>query len=288
MSFSHSLTRSCLEVVPRVAGDLLLQGVEQRQHRRGDHRLLHRLVRVADRPLQRVGGIGLVAERAAGQLGQLAVVAVGEDGEELPPAGQVVGQARAGQGVRQRIGGEARPTLLAVGDDRRAGGLQVLDGVLDGRVLLLLQRRLVDLPLVVGRVGGLQRARAGQGADRLRRDARLGPRVVVAHRTCTPRRSPVRPSPHAVASRRRTWHAHDRPSLEEPPSGVAGCPPWTMVEADRPVSLRVRLGGGGVNGAPPRPARRKPPAESEFSDRPSLPTRRRRDHGRRPSPKPSC
>ena len=106
-----------------------------------------------------------------------------------PPPARLSARPGAGQRVRQRIGGEARPTLLAVGDDRRAGGLQVLDRVLDGRVLLLLERRLVDLALVVGRVGGLQRARAGQGADRLGRDARLGPRVVVAHRTCTPRRS---------------------------------------------------------------------------------------------------
>ena len=55
-------------------------------------------------------------------------------------------------------------------------------------------------PLSYGRVGGLQRARAGQGADRLRRDARLGPRVVVAHRTCTPRRSVA-----AFGPRRTRW-----------------------------------------------------------------------------------
>ena len=243
-----------LEVVPRVAGDLLLQGVQEREHRRGDHRLLHRLVGVADRPLQRVGGIRLVAERAAGQLRQLAVVAVGEDGEELATTGEVVGQARAGQGVRQRIGGEARPTLLAVGDDRRARGLQVLDGVLDGRVLLLLQRRLVDLALVVRRVGGLQRARAGQGADGLRRDASLGPRVVVAHRTCTPRRScrsPVRPSPHAVA----LAGTRGTPTIDhrsKNPQWWRRQPAVEGAEADRPVSLRLRLGGGGVNGAASR------------------------------------
>ena len=72
-----------LELLPRVAGDLAVQRVQQGEHGRGDHRLLHRLVRHPDGLLQRVRGVGLVPERAAGQPGQLAVVAVGEDREEL-------------------------------------------------------------------------------------------------------------------------------------------------------------------------------------------------------------
>ena len=124
-------------------------------------------------------------------------------------------------------------------------------------------------PLSYCRVGGLQRARAGQGADRLRRDARLGPRVVVAHRTCTPRRSPVRPSPHASARPRRTSHADDRPRSKNPPV-VSPAAYHERTNADRPVSLRVRLARGGVNGAAARPARRKPPAESGFH-RPAVP-----------------
>ena len=64
-------------------------------------------------------------------------MAVVEDGEELAVAGEVVGQAGAREGVGDRVGGEARLALLAVGDDRLAGRLEALDRVLRGRVLLL-------------------------------------------------------------------------------------------------------------------------------------------------------
>ena len=63
---------------------------------------------------------GLVAERPAGQARELAVVAVVEDREELAVAGEVVGEAGAGERVGDRVGGEARLALLAVGDDRLA------------------------------------------------------------------------------------------------------------------------------------------------------------------------
>ena len=91
-----------------------------------------------DRPvlLDELRGERLVAERAAGQPRQLAVMAVVEDGEELAVAGEVVGQAGARERVGDRVGGEARLALLAVGDDRLAGRLQALDRVLGGRVLL--------------------------------------------------------------------------------------------------------------------------------------------------------
>jgi hypothetical protein len=52
------------------------------------------------------------------------VVAVVEDREELAVAGEVVGEAGARERVGDRVGGEARLALLAVGDDRLAGLLQ--------------------------------------------------------------------------------------------------------------------------------------------------------------------
>jgi hypothetical protein len=97
-------------------------------------------------------------------------MAVVEDGEELAVAGQVVGQAGARQRVGDRIGGEARLALLAVGDDRLAGLLEALDRVLGGRVLLGLQLVPGDLALVVVGVGLLELHRPGQGSDELGRD----------------------------------------------------------------------------------------------------------------------
>ena len=66
----------------------------------------------------------LVAERAAGQPRQLAVMAVVEDREVLAVAGEVVGQPGARERVGDRVGGEARLALLAVGDDRLARRLE--------------------------------------------------------------------------------------------------------------------------------------------------------------------
>src|ERR1044072_7411053 len=70
---------------------------------------------------------------------------VGEDGEELAARAERRGETGPGQRVRDRVGGERGPPLLAVGDDRGAGGLVAVDRVLDRGVLLLLERRLVDL-----------------------------------------------------------------------------------------------------------------------------------------------
>ena len=138
------------ELLARVAVDLALERVEQHQHRRRDHRLLDRMRGDRLVLLDELGGEGLVAERAAGQPRELAVVAVVEDREELPVAGEVVGEPGARQRVGDRVGGEARLALLAVGDDRLAGLLQPPDRVLGGGVLLGLQVGAVDLALVVG------------------------------------------------------------------------------------------------------------------------------------------
>ncbi|HEX4625858.1 MAG TPA: hypothetical protein VH231_15525 [Solirubrobacteraceae bacterium] len=114
-----------------------------------------------DRPvlLDEFRGVGLVAERAAGDPRQLAVVAVVEDGEELAVAGQVVGQAGAGQRVGDRIGGKARLALFPVGHHRLTRGLQPLDRIFGRLVLLGLQVRELDPALVVVLVGVLQRLR---------------------------------------------------------------------------------------------------------------------------------
>jgi len=73
-------------------------------------------------------------------------VTVGEDREELPAGAEVVGQPGAREGVGDGIGGEARPALLAVGDDRRPGCLPARDGVFDGLVLKRLDAPFVILP----------------------------------------------------------------------------------------------------------------------------------------------
>ena len=105
-------------------------------------------------------------------------MAVGEDGEILAVAGEMIGEAGARQGVGERIGGEARPALLAVGDDRRPGRLHPPDRVDGGFLLLGLELVLADLAGIIGGVGSLQRCRARQRADRLGRDSGRGSRIV--------------------------------------------------------------------------------------------------------------
>ena len=78
--------------------------------------------------------IEVVAERAAGHLGQLAIVAIGKDREILPSGGKVRRQSGAGQRVGDRIGSETRDALLAIGDDRRARRFEAFNCVSDGRV----------------------------------------------------------------------------------------------------------------------------------------------------------
>ena len=155
------------ELLARVALDLALERVEQHQHRGGDDGLLDGLGGDRLVLLDELRGERLVAERAAGEARELAVVAVVEDREELAVAGEVVGEAGAGQRVGDRVGREARLALLAVGDVGLAGLLEALDRVLGGRVLLGLQRGEVDLAVVVGLVGLLQLHRARQGSDEL-------------------------------------------------------------------------------------------------------------------------
>jgi len=62
-------------------------------------------------------------------------VFVGEGREILAARRELVGHSLAGEGFDQRIGREARFALLAVADQRRAGGFQAADGVRAGRVL---------------------------------------------------------------------------------------------------------------------------------------------------------
>ena len=170
-----------LEVLTGVSGYLVAQRVQQGEHRRRDHRLLHRLGGAADRLLQCVCCICPVPERTAGQPRQLTVVTVGEDREVLAAAAEVVGEAGACQRVGQGVRREARPPLLTVRDDRRPRRLELLDRVSHGDVLLGLQVVLADLTGVVGCVGGLQLARPRERADLLGRDAGVGSRIVRSH-----------------------------------------------------------------------------------------------------------
>ncbi len=176
----HALLDDVLfELLARVAVDGVLQRVQQREHRRGDDGLLHRLGRVRQRLLERVGGVEVVLQRAARELGQLAAVTIGEDREELPARAEVRSQAGAGQRVGDRVRGEARPPLLAVGDDRLTRRLTALDGVLARRVLEGLEVVLGDVAGVVLGVCLLQLLWTGQGADGLRGNAGVGPRIVI-------------------------------------------------------------------------------------------------------------
>ena len=158
------------ELVARVAGQLLVERVEQHQHRRGDDGLLDRVRRDRAVLLDELRRERLVAERAAGEPRQLAMVAVVEDREELPVAGQVVREARAGQRVRDRVRREARLPLLPVGDDRLPDLLEPPDRVRRRLVLLGLQLLPADLAVVVVGVGLLQLHRPRERAHQLRRD----------------------------------------------------------------------------------------------------------------------
>ena len=111
------------ELLPRIAVEFPLQRIQEAHHRRRDHRLLDGMSGRLDVLLDELGRVGLVAERSPGQPRQLAMMAVIEDREELPVPGQVLGQAGAGERVRDRVRREARLPLLAVGDDRLARGL---------------------------------------------------------------------------------------------------------------------------------------------------------------------
>jgi hypothetical protein len=170
-----------LELLAAVTLHRVLQRVQQSQHRGCDHRLLHRLRREADRLLQRVCRVLVVGERPAEQLGQLTAVAVGEDREELPARAQHRREAGARERGGDGVGGEARPPLLTVGDDRRARGLHLLDGVLGRSVLQLLELGLLDLTRVELAVGLLELRRSRQRTDVLRGDAGVAAGIVVGH-----------------------------------------------------------------------------------------------------------
>ena len=121
------------ELLAGVAGDLVGR-VHEAQGRGRDDRLLHRHVGVAQRHVQVAVRVPLVTERAARQ--------------PRHPA-DVAGRERDLEAVRGRVrqpvdavGPEVVVLpLLAVGDHRRAGGLEPLDGVPDRLVVERVQRR---------------------------------------------------------------------------------------------------------------------------------------------------
>ena len=121
------------ELLAGVAGDLVGR-VHEAQGRGRDDRLLHRHVGVPQGHVQVAVRVPLVAERAGRQ--------------PRHPAG-VAGRERDLEAVRGRVRqpvDAVRPEvvvlpLLAVGDDRRAGGLEPRDGVADRLVVERVQRR---------------------------------------------------------------------------------------------------------------------------------------------------
>jgi len=124
-----------LEALALLVRKAPVERVEKRRHRRRDHRLLVRRRRDDVRLFDIVGGEGAVFEAALDKLRELAAVFVGEGREILAARRELVGHSLAGEGFDQRIGREARFALLAVADQRRAGGFQAADGVRAGRVL---------------------------------------------------------------------------------------------------------------------------------------------------------
>ncbi len=147
------------ELLARVAGDLVGR-VHEAQGRRRDDRLLHRHVGVPQGHVEVAVGVPLVAERAGGQPRHPADVAGRERDLEAVRGG-----------VRQPVDA-VRPEvvvlpLLAVGDDRRAGGLEPRDRVADRLLVERVQRR-------VGAVGRARPPRSARAAAGCCRSARSG------------------------------------------------------------------------------------------------------------------
>ncbi len=144
------------ERLPGIAGDPGPR-VEQRDGRRRDDGLLERGLRVLHRALEVFRRVGRVAERARGQDRKLASVAVRE------------GNRHAARGeVREpvdRVGREARLSLLAVGDDGRPGLLEAADRVAHGAVEEGLERVFPDAPLPEGAHAVHELDRTGNAAD---------------------------------------------------------------------------------------------------------------------------
>ena len=159
-----------LKLLPRIARQIAIELIKQIHHGGRDHSLMERFAGHFDGFFDKLARIEIVAERAAGHLGQLAIVAIGKDREILPSGGKVRRQSGAGERVGDRIGGEARDALLAVGDDRRASRFEALKGIGDGGILLLFQLGLGDLLRVVVRV----RPAAASAAAESSRPARWG------------------------------------------------------------------------------------------------------------------
>ena len=159
-----------LELLARITRQIAIERVKEIHHRWRDHRLMERLAGHLDRLFDELARVEIVAKRAAGDLGQLAIVAIGKDREILSSGRQVGRQSGTGERVGDRIGGEARDALLAVRDDRRACRFEALERIGDGGVLLLFQLVLGDLLRVVSQ----RRPAAASAAAELSRPARWG------------------------------------------------------------------------------------------------------------------
>ena len=247
------------ERVAGVAVDLAVQRVQQHHHRRRDHRLLDVMRRDRLVLADELRRVGLVAKRATRDARQLAVVAVVEDGEELPVTREVVGQAGARQRVGDRVGGKARLPLLAIGHDRLARVLQAMDRVLGCLVLLSLQVGESDLALVVGLVGVLELLRPGQRPDE------LGPNRHALSSGCFETdRSPAQP--YRVRRRRRPAAA--RRSSASSPTQARPC--------GRPAASRCRhtnVASPARAGPRSGPRPRTRPSRSASALRPAAATR---------------
>src|SRR5207302_7376843 len=100
------------ELVPRVSGKLI-GGIHEAQCGWGNNRLLERLVRVAQRDIEKTVRVALVTKRAAGQPRHAARMTVRK--RNLKSVGRRVRQAMHGVGEEVVI-----LSLFAVGDHGRA------------------------------------------------------------------------------------------------------------------------------------------------------------------------
>ena len=105
--------------------------------------LMKRLAGHLDCFFYEVARIKVIVERAAGDLGQLPIMAISKNGEVLSSRPKVWRQSTAGEGVSNRIRSKARNALFAICDNRRSGRFEALERIGDGSVLLLLKLSLV-------------------------------------------------------------------------------------------------------------------------------------------------
>jgi hypothetical protein len=153
------------ELVATVTRNLLVEGIKKIEHTRSDDSLFHGHLGITRTEFEVIRCVGLVLERSLGETGKLTMMTIIEDGEVLAICGKTIGKAGAAEGVCERVGGEGRSTLLAIGDDGVTSSFEILQGVNDGCLLSSMELVFRDFTCVVVRICLLQLGRAGDGTN---------------------------------------------------------------------------------------------------------------------------